>query len=337
MRRIADRETGKFTSVLPRRRIPVIATMVAAAALCGLTATGASAAPPCGAGSVAAAGAVDGVVAARIYQNELAGSEVSADVGHIMGASDLAAAVATDNAAAAWIAVQRIVFHPHWHIVRLRVLDRSGRVLADIGGAHDIAPVGGPLRAHGAVVGSFSMSVQDDIGVAKLESRFVGDPIGLYVGGKLVASEGGALPASQPTGASVVVRRVSYRVVREVDRAFPSGIVTLVLLVPAPPAATAALPCTAVRAAEYGKVAERFARLAVNLPAHYAPYAATVTLYSGAHVFVRDGGQQLASSGGAGPATIPRQGTVAYRGTRWLVFSFVAQAPARIYVLSPSP
>jgi hypothetical protein len=322
--------------VFARSRIARVAATAAAAALCGLTATAAGAASPCGTASAAVAGAVDRAVATRIYRNELAGSEVSADVAHIMAAPDLAAAVANNNAGAAWTAVQRIVFHPHWHIVRLRVLNRSGRVLADIGGAHTIAPVSGQLRSRGVVVGSFAMSVQDDIGVAKLESRFVGDPIGLYVKGRLVASEGAGLPASQPSGASIVLRRRAYLVVSEVDRAFPSGSVTLEILVPEPPPATAARSCETVRAAEYGKVAERFARLAIGLSAHYASYAATVTQYSGALVFVRDGARQLASSGGAGPATIPTQGSVRYQGAAWLVYSFVAQSPARIYVLSPA-
>ena len=42
---------------------------------------------------------------------------------------------------------KRIVYHPFWHIVRLRVLDASGRVLADFGGPDVIAPVSGTLRS----------------------------------------------------------------------------------------------------------------------------------------------------------------------------------------------
>jgi hypothetical protein len=319
-----------------RRTIMLIVAALAIAALC-IWALRAPAAPaPCGASTASVIGAVDGRVTADIYRNELAGSEVSADVRHIEAASDLAAAVASRNAAAAKAAVIRIVFHPHWHIVRLRVRDRAGHVLADVGGAHDVAPVSGPVRAGGTLVGSFVMTVQDDIGVAKLESRFVGDPIGAYVGGRLVARLGAALPATQPTGSTLRIGAIAYGVVDQVDRAFPTGNVTLVILVPPPPPpALAAQSCAAVRAAEFGNVAKRLARLAHNLPAGYFGYASTVTRYSGALVFVRNGAQQLASSGGAGPTTMPPQGSVQWQGRNWLVFSFVAAAPARIYVLAP--
>jgi hypothetical protein len=322
--------------VRPQLAVAALATAtLATATLCGLAA-GAPAAPaPCGALSASVTGAVDGRVATDIYRNELAGSEVSADVGHIEAAADLAVAVAKRNAAAAKQAVLRLVLHPHWHIVRLRVRDRQGRVLADVGGAHDIAPVSGILRAGGTTVGSFVMSVQDDIGVTKLESRFVGDPIGAYVGGRLVASLGAAMPATQPRGATLRLGAVAYHLVSEVDRAFPDPSVTLAILVPPPSATLAAQPCAAVRAAEFGKVAERLARLAVDLPAHYGSFAATVTRYSGALVFVRAGAQQLASSGGAGPAAIPLSGGVQYEGRSWPVFSFAAAAHARVYVLAP--
>jgi hypothetical protein len=90
-----------------------------------------------------------------------------------------------------------------------------------------------------------------------------------------------------------------------------------------------------VRAGEFGRIAERFARLAVSLPQHYAGFARTVTLYTGADVFVRDGTTQLASTGGAGPARIPSAGTVSYAGRSWLVFSFEPRPGTRVYVLAP--
>jgi hypothetical protein len=313
-----------------------LALAAVAAALAGASASAASAsAPACGAASRAVAAAVDGVVASRIYDNELDGSEVHADVGHVTSAPDLLAAVAADHHRAALAAVTRIVYHLYWHIVRLRVLDRAGHVLADVGGPYVIAPVRGLLRSRGAVIGSFVMSVQDDTGVTKLESRFVGAPIGMYVAGRLVASLGAALPVAMPAGATLALGGVDYAIVRQRDLAFPSGTVTAVVLVP-PAGALAAQPCTAVRAAAYGNVAQRLAALASDLPVHYPQYAATVTIYSGALVFVRAGARQLASSGGAGPTAIPSAGTVSYEGRSWLVYSFVAAAPARIYVLSPA-
>ena len=82
-----------------------------------------------------------------IYRNELAGTEVSFDLEQITGAADLLSAVAGHDRAGALKAVSRIVFHRHWHIVRLRALDASGHLLADVGGPYVIAPVSGVLRS----------------------------------------------------------------------------------------------------------------------------------------------------------------------------------------------
>jgi len=289
----------------------------------------------CGIASTATIAAVDATVAAEIYRNELAGREVSFDLAQITGAHDLLSAVATHNRAATLQAVQRIVYHPAWHIVRLRVLERSGRVLADVGGPYVIAPVSGVLRSGGRTVGGFTMSVQDDAGETKLETRFLGDPVGVYVSGKLVAERYGSLPNRPPRGATLTVGGVAYRVVSETDSAFPRGTLEEVILVAPAPAAVATRPCAAIRAGEFGRVAERFAKLALALSQHYAGYATTVSAYTGALVFVRSGARQLASTGGEGPASFPAGGTVNYGGRRWLVFSFEPAASTRVYLLVP--
>ena len=74
-----------------------------------------------------------------------------------------------------------IVYTPHWHIVRLRVMQGT-RVLADVGGPYVIAPVTGTLEQHGRTLGRYVMSVQDDTGYVKLVSRFIGVPVELYRG-----------------------------------------------------------------------------------------------------------------------------------------------------------
>jgi len=291
--------------------------------------------PACGSTSTATIAAVDATVVGDIYRNELAGTEVSFDLAQITGAHDLLAAVTTGNQTATLKAVQRIVYHPAWHIVRLRVVDSSGRLLADVGGPYVIAPVSGVLRSGGHVVASFVMSVQDDAGEAKLETRFLGDPIGIYVSGKLVTERYANLPSRPPSGATLTLGAVHYRPVSETDTAFPSGTLDEVILVAPAPAAVATRPCAAVRAGEFGRVAERFAKLAQSLSQHYPGYAATVSIYTGAQVFVRAGARQLASSGGAGPASLPTSGTVSYRGKSWLVFSFEPAASTRVYLLVP--
>jgi hypothetical protein len=295
--------------------------------------------PPvaCGAGALATIAAVDNTAADRIYDNELAGAEVSFDAAQVMAAPDLLAAVADDDATAAHAAVSRLVFHPAWHIVRLRVFDTSGRILADVGGTYVIAPVSGALRLHGRGVGSYLMSVQDDTGYTKLETRFVGNPIATYVQGTLVAERYATFPAAPPSGPKLSLGGVAYRVLRDAFKAVPSGTLNAVMLVAPPPSQVAREPCAAVRAGEFGRIAERFAALAVSLPEHYPGFARTVQIYTGADVFVRRGATQLASAGGGrGPAELPSGGTVSYRGRHWLVFSFEPRPSTRVYVLAPA-
>ena len=248
-------------------------------------------------------------------------------------APDLLAAVASHDGAGALEAVTRLVFHPHWHIVRLRVLDVAGHVLADVGGPYVIAPVAGVLRSGGRVAGSFAMSVQDDVGVTKLETRFVGDPIAIYVGGRRVASLGASFPLVAPRGSSMTVGGMRYTTATTSFKAFPSGTLRAVMLVAPPSARLSAQPCGAVRAGEFARVAARLARLASALPSHYRAYALTVHLFTGAQIFVRNGATQLASSDGPGPSTLPVGGTVSYQGSSWQVASFEPSASARVYVL----
>jgi hypothetical protein len=317
-----------------RSAIALVSGAVAVAALAGIApASAVRTSASCGSASTATIAAVDATVVSDIYRNELAGTEVSFDLAQIIGAHDLLAAVASHNQAAALKAVQRIVYHPAWHIVRLRVLDESGRILADVGGPYVIAPVSGTLRSGGHTIASFVMSVQDDAGETKLETRFLGDPIGIYVSGRLVAERYASFPAAPPSGSALSLGGVSYRPVSETDTAFPSGTLDEVILVAPPPAAVATRPCAAIRAGEFGRVAERFAKLAQSLAQHYPGYATTVAIYTGALVLVRQGARQLASSGDAGPASLPTSGTVSYRGKSWLVFSFEPATSTRVYLL----
>jgi hypothetical protein len=320
-----------------RLSVAAVARAAAALALVGLANDGppASASASCGSSTIATIATADATVLTDIYRNEQAGTEVSFDSAQITGAHDLLSAVANDNRTATGKAVKRIVLHPAWHIVRLRVLDDAGHILADIGGTYTIAPVSGVLRLGGRVIGTFVMSVQDDVGVTKLETRFVGDPIGIYVNGELVADRYAKPPSSPPRGPSLTLGRVAYRVVTETYDAFPTGTLTAVLLVPPPAASLIPQTCSVVRAEEFGRVAARLARLAVDLPQHYHGYATTVHIYTGAEVFVRDGTKQLTSSGGSGPTVLPTSGTLSYQGVSWLVFSFDPSSSTRAYLLIP--
>lgn len=309
-----------------RRALALTAAVLAAAAPSAQSATSGG----CGGATATTLGTVDATVLDHIHANEQNGTEVSADLAHVSGASDLLAALAHHDTRAVTAAVTRLVLHPHWHIVRLRVLDAHGRVVADVGGRYVIAPVGGTLRSGSRTLGSFLLSVQDDIGVAKLESRFAGDPVGMYVGRRLVASLGAAFPAAQPTGMAFG----RDLLVTRTYGSFPTGTLAAVLRIPPPSGSLTQSTCASVRAGEFARVAGRFAALAHSLASNWYGYAATVRLYSGALVFVRQGSHQLASSGGAGPAAIPASGTVAYEGRTWLVASLAPRPPVRVYVLA---
>jgi hypothetical protein len=314
---------------------PVLA--VAALAMAALLAGPASgrAIDACGSATGATVAAVDSTVVDDIYANELSGSEVSSDLAHVTGDGDLISAVVAGSRAATLRAVQKIVYHHGWHIVRLRVFGGAGRVLADVGGPYVIAPVSGALRAPGGgAVGSFLMSVQDDIGVTKLETGIVGDPIGIYVKGKLVAASDGWLPATPPSGPTVALKHARYLAVSETYDAFPTGTLQAVLLLALPAAALRATPCATVRVDEFGRIAQRLVVLLGPQDLH--GYAFWIRVYTGADVFVRDpSGLQLTSSPvpDVGPTVLPASGTVSYDNATWLVFSFQVSPGDLLYML----
>ena len=296
------------------------------------------AAGPCGPSTSSVLTAVDAQVTSDIYSNELAGREVTQDVAQIMAAPDLLAAVSADAPSATFKAVQRIVYHPGWHIVRLRVLDAAGRLLADFGGPFVIAPVRGTLRsADGATIGSFVMSVQDDAGIAKLENRFVGDAVAIYYHAHRVVQLGGVVfPHAPPHGASLIVRGVRYGVQEMTYNAFPAGTLTAVLLIPPVSPALASNTCASVRAGEFGRVARRLTTLLGPLAQHYYGYTYWVHLYTGASVYVRNpDGSQIASSDGTDPDELPLGGTATVNGQTCLVYSFEPNPAVRVYLLVP--
>ncbi len=317
----------------PARVTTLCALLAALAVAVAAPVAAGQASAACGASTVATLATVDAMVATNIDHGELGGSETEIDLGHVASAPALLGAVAADDVSATLTAVKQIVYHHFWHIVRLRVLDTSGRVLADVGGPDVIAPVTGVLRSAGSVIGSFVMSVQDDVGFAKLERRAIGDPIGIYVNGARVTELGGAFPKSQPSGASVKLSGVLYSTDTLAFGAFPNGTLDAVIALSTPSATLKGESCTAVGAAEIGRVAERLALRFHPLAASYGNFVETVHADTGAIVVVRIGLRTIAGSEGLGPATLPNSGAVSYEGSAWSVFSFAPTPPARIYLL----
>ncbi len=273
--------------------------------------------------------AIQGAVAKRIYKDELTGTETVQDVARVRSYAPLIGALERDETAGVQAAVGALVYKPHWHIVRLRVL-RGGRVLADVGGPHVIAPVDGTLRAHGRTLGRYVISVQDDLGYVKLVTRFIGVPIELYQHGSAVM---GTLPAPPPApaqGAQVQLGGRSYLVTNLPAQAFPSGPLQASLFVASSPSP---LSCAALRVATWGSVARHVEARLRPITAHYQDLASVLRAVTGGLVLVRSGSHRIV---GGGPRRLPASGPVRYAGRTWPVFSWQPVAGTRIYFLEPS-
>jgi hypothetical protein len=309
-----------------------------------------SAAVPCGTATARTVAADDEWATKVIYRGESHGWEVSADSAHVTGAADLSTAVADDDETAALAAVTRIVFTPHWHIVRLRVLSRSGQLLADVGGPYIMAPVRGKLAYRGAAVGSYVVSVQDDVGYEKLVTRFTHLPIELYRDGQPLLGRGwprSQVPTSLPAdGTTLTVRGAVSQTTSFSVKQFPSGTARAVLAIPKPSAALAGQSCALVDVAVFGQIATDTAAL-FDLPHSFkssVPVDQEYRLFVDAegglgpqYIFVRSGTIQIAGSFADGPTDIPSSGSFTFDGKTWSVFSFAPVPPARIYLLFAAP
>jgi hypothetical protein len=283
--------------------------------------------------ATAATTSVDATVAQRIYRGEERSSEVKADLSHIEGSGELLSSLTSSNEPAVYEAVHAIVYAPKWHIVRLRVV-KGGRVLADVGGPHILAPVSGVLRLKGHVVGSFVMSVQDDVGYVKLVSRFIGVPIELYQAGAPLMGTLEPAPATVHNGDLVTGNGLGYRVHVVSAVAFPTGALQVALFVPDHTNATAGHSCAAVRLAAWGRIAMHIAARFKPLAGSYKAFVDTLQGSTGGVVFLREGSEQLAGPHG-GPKQIPSSGTVTFKGRSWPVFSWRPTPRVRAYFLTP--
>ena len=161
--------------------------------------------------------------------------------------------------------------------------------------------------------------------------RFIGAPIDIYRNGSVLMGTLKPAPRAVSTGATVTIAGSTYRANMMQAGAFPSGSLQIALFVKEPAAASGS--CMMVRSAAWGSVAAHIAARFKPLPPHYKDLVDIVRASTNGVAFVRAGSKQLA--GGPGPARLPLNGTVTYRGRSWSVFSFQPVPPARIYVLTP--
>ncbi len=171
-----------------------------------------------------------GRIARLIYQAE-GGARTGVQVRRVQHDPALLQAVATGDAAATRRAVEALL---NQHIVRLRVSGTHG-LLADVGGPYVLAPVRAPLRRGSRRIGEIVLSIQDDEGYLRLARRLAGLKVLMYMSGKvLVKNSLGPNPGAVPAQGSYVYRGHRFRVITIDAKAFPSGPLTIRVLIPIP-------------------------------------------------------------------------------------------------------
>jgi hypothetical protein len=172
-------------------------------------------------------------IAKLIYAGE-GGRRTLPQIQRVQSDPALLQAVARRDPLAARTAVEALL---HQHLVRLRVLAPDGSLLVDDGGPYVLAPVTAPLRLAGRQIGSIVLSIQDDEGYKRLLGRLVGLKALMYMGAHhehLVKNSLGANPGNVPASGSYSYHGENFRVFTVHAKAFPSGPLTVRVLIPLP-------------------------------------------------------------------------------------------------------
>ncbi len=168
-------------------------------------------------------------VANLIYRGE-SGRQAQLQVRRVQHYQPLLSAVAARDPIATEAAIKALL---NEHIVRLRV-SSDEQLLSDVGGPDVLAPVTAPLRLHGRQIGSFVLSIQDDLGYLLLAQRLVGLKVVMQRGGEVVMSSLNPAPTEVPVRGTFQYRGHEYSVFTLHARAFPSGPLQVSVLVPLP-------------------------------------------------------------------------------------------------------
>jgi hypothetical protein len=177
-------------------------------------------------------------VANLIYAGEI-GQSAQKQIRRMQHDKTLLEAVAHRDPAAAKLAIDEVL---NEHVVRMRV-SAGGQLLSDVGGPYVLGPVSAPLRLAGRTIGTVLLSIQDDEGYLRLARRLAGMDVLMYmdvtpghlqlVKNSLGPAPGPALSAVPASGAFHYEGR-SFRVFTVPAEAFPSGPLTIRVLVPIP-------------------------------------------------------------------------------------------------------
>jgi hypothetical protein len=176
-------------------------------------------------------------IANLIYQGER-GPRTLAQVHRVQRDQALLEAVAARNTAGVKAASEALLHH---HLVRLRV-SAGGKLLYDLGGPYVLAPVHADLRLHGRTIGQIVISIQDDEGYLRLTRRLVGLSVLMYMrgtGGHMQLVKNSLGPGvggleSVPAEGPYTYKGRRYRVFTVNAEAFPSGPLTIRVLMPVP-------------------------------------------------------------------------------------------------------
>jgi len=238
------------TSLLALGAIAAIAALFV-----GGISSGTAAAPPCGRATVGTYRASALGVALRVAAGERGGGEVRRGLHTIESDGVLAQAVAAGDSAAVHSELLVLLYN-HEHIVRIRVL-RHGHLIDDVGGPLVLAPVDGSLRLGGRVVGSFVMSIQDDLGYQLLLSRLTGAHSVMTYEGRVELRNIAIAPRQLSSGSVVTVGSASYLVSEVTVGRFPQGQLRVFILLHSPPASLARVNCAQVTADALAGIAQR--------------------------------------------------------------------------------
>jgi len=168
-------------------------------------------------------------VAAIIYANET-GPSALAQVHRVQQNAALLRAVERRDAAATRLAIVGLL---NQHVVRLRV-STAGRLLADVGGPFVLAPRNATLQLRGVTIGSFVLSIQDDLGYLLLAKRLAGLEVIMHRHNKLIMSSLAPGFPPVPSEGSYEYGGHKYRVFTLHASAFPSGPLQIAVLIPIP-------------------------------------------------------------------------------------------------------
>ncbi|HYM46723.1 MAG TPA: hypothetical protein VES65_11270 [Solirubrobacteraceae bacterium] len=168
-------------------------------------------------------------VASLIYAGE-AGRRTLPQIRRVQRNRALLRAVARRDPEATRKAIEALL---NQHIVRLRV-SAGARLLSDVGGPYVLAPVRAPLRLNGRSIGSFVLSIQDDLGYQLLAQRLAGLKVVMHRGSQLVMSSLHPVPAHVPASGPFRYGGHDYNVFTLHAQAFPSGPLQITVLIPIP-------------------------------------------------------------------------------------------------------